>query len=284
MDQVEHVVRLIRRRRDEPIEGLVLALRGIGRRDDRRGIEVVARQKCQQTANQREARAVVVHREMRDAALLVVRHRAAELFLRHVLVRDGLDDVGSGHEHVARAAHHDGEVGNRRRVDGAARAWPHHRRNLRNDPRRQGVAEKNVGVAAERQHAFLDARAPRIVQPDDRRAHLHREVHHLDDLRGVGFRERPAEDGEVLREGIDHATVDAAVAGDDAVARDDLIGHPEVEAAVCDELVDLFEGRRRRTAGRCARAPSACRPRAGAGGALHRRPARPAVRARRAWT
>ena len=32
------------------------------------------------------------------------------------------------------------------------------------------------------------------------------------------------------------------MAGDDAVARDDLIGHPEVEAAVCDELVDFFEG------------------------------------------
>jgi hypothetical protein len=32
------------------------------------------------------------------------------------------------------------------------------------------------------------------------------------------------------------------VPGDDAITRDDLIGHPEVEAAVCDELVDLFEG------------------------------------------
>ena len=31
------------------------------------------------------------------------------------------------------------------------------------------------------------------------------------------------------------------MSGNDAVARDDLIGHPEVETAVCDELVDLFE-------------------------------------------
>ena len=69
-------------------------------------------------------------------------------------------------------------------------------------------------------------------------------VHHLDDLGGVGFRERAAEDGEVLRERIDDASVDAAVAGDDAVARDDLVGHPEVEAAVCDELVDFLEGAR----------------------------------------
>jgi hypothetical protein len=31
------------------------------------------------------------------------------------------------------------------------------------------------------------------------------------------------------------------VAGDDTVARDDLVGHPEVPAAVRDELVELFE-------------------------------------------
>jgi hypothetical protein len=32
------------------------------------------------------------------------------------------------------------------------------------------------------------------------------------------------------------------MAGDDAVARDDLIGHPEIEATMCDEFVDFFEG------------------------------------------
>ena len=39
----------------------------------------------------------------------------------------------------------------------------------------------------------------------------------------------------------DEAAVDAAVAGDDAVARDLLLGHAEVEAAVLDELVELLE-------------------------------------------
>ena len=37
------------------------------------------------------------------------------------------------------------------------------------------------------------------------------------------------------------AAVDAAVPGHDAVAGNDLLGHPEVAAAVGDELVDLFE-------------------------------------------
>jgi hypothetical protein len=109
------------------------------------------------------------------------------------------------------------------------------------DAARQRVAQEDVGVAAERQHAFLDARAARIVQAHDRRPHLHGEVHDLDDLRGVGLRERAAEDGEVLREGVDRPAVHEPLPGDDAVARDDLLIHPEVAAAVRDELVDLLE-------------------------------------------
>ena len=184
---------------------------------------------------------VVVHREVGDAAPLVVRHRAAELLLRHLLVRHGPHDVGSGHEHVARALHHDDEVGDRRRVHGAAGARPHDRGDLRDDTGRERVAKEDVGVAAERQHAFLNARAAGVVEPDDRRAHLHRQVHDLDDLGGVGFRERAAEDGEVLREGVGEPAVDATVAGDDAVAGHDLLLHAEVAAAVGDEGVELFE-------------------------------------------
>ena len=96
---------------------------------------------------------------------------------------------------------------------------------------------------------FLNARAAGVVEADDRRAHLDREVHDLDDLGGVGFGERSAEDGEVLREGVDEAAIDAAVAGDDAVAGHDLIGHAEVAATVRDERVGFFEACRDRTGG-----------------------------------
>ena len=193
--------------------------------------------------------------EVRDAAHRVVRHRAAELFLRDLLVRHGLDHVRAGHEHVARAFDHDVEVGDRRRVHGAAGAGAHDGGNLRNHARGERVAQKDVGVAAEREHAFLDARAAGVVEADDRHAHLHREIHDLHDLRGVRLRERPAEDGEVLRERVDRPAVDAALAGDDAVARDDLLVHAEVAAPVGDELVDFLEACRDRTADRCARAP-----------------------------
>ena len=71
---------------------------------------------------------------------------------------------------------------------------------------------------------------------------LRGEVHHLADLLGEGAREAAAEDGEVLREEEDQAAVDLAVAGDHAVARDLLLVHPEVGAAVDDEAVGLDEG------------------------------------------
>ena len=53
--------------------------------------------------------------------------------------------------------------------------------------------------------------------------------------------ERAAEDGEVLREDVDEPAVDAAVAGDDAVAVGPLLGEPEVGGAVDDEAVELDE-------------------------------------------
>ena len=195
----------------------------------------------EQLADQREARRVVLDGEVGDAALLVVRHRAAERFLRHVLVRDRLDDVGAGDEHVARLLHHDDEVGDRRRVDRAAGARAHDRGDLRHHAGGERVAQEDVGVAAERHHAFLDARAAGVVQADDRRADLHRQVHDLADLGGVGLGQRAAEHREVLREDVDDAAVDAAVAGDDAVAGDHLLVHAEVAAAMGDQLVDLLE-------------------------------------------
>ena len=108
-------------------------------------------------------------------------------------------------------------------------------------PLGERVAQEDVGVAGERLDALLDARAARVVEADDRRADLHREVHHLADLLGVRARERAAEHGEVLREDEDLAAVDGAVAGDDAVAEDLLLLHAEVGAAVGDELVELDE-------------------------------------------
>ena len=82
---------------------------------------------------------------------------------------------------------------------------------------------------------------------DEVLAHLDRFVlpvrHHVGtDLLGVGLGQRAAEDGEVLAEDEDHPAVDRAVAGHHPVARDGLVGHAEVGAAVALEHVPFLEG------------------------------------------
>ena len=55
-------------------------------------------------------------------------------------------------------------------------------------------------------------------------------------------RQRAAEHGEVLAEDEDQPAVDRAVAGDHAVARDLLLLHAEIGAAMLDEHVPFLEG------------------------------------------
>ena len=148
-------------------------------------------------------------------------HRgAAELLGRHHLVGHRLHHVGAGDEHVAGVAHHEDEVGHRRRIDVAARARAHDDADLRDHARGDHVALEHVAIAAERRHALLDARAAGVEQADDRRPRLHRHVLDLGDLLRVRLRQRAAEHGEVLGEHEDRAAVDRAPAGDHAVAGD----------------------------------------------------------------
>ncbi len=112
--QVVHVIRLVRRRRDQCLERFVLPIDRIRGLAPGRVVDVVGRQVAEQLTDGPQAFAIVRRGKVRDAADLVVRLRAAELFLGDFLVRHRLDDVRPGHEHVARALDHDGEVGDRR--------------------------------------------------------------------------------------------------------------------------------------------------------------------------
>ena len=158
------------------------------------------------------------------------------------LVGYRLHHVGPGDEHVARVAHHEDEIGHRRRIDVTAGARAHDHRNLRNDARGDHVALEHLTVAAERRHAFLDAGAAGVEQADDRRAGAHRHVLDLHDLLRVRLRQRAAEHGEILGEHEDAAAVHGAPAGDHAVAGDFGLLHAEVVGAVLDEHVEFLEG------------------------------------------
>lgn len=166
---------------------------------------------------------------------------AAEFLHADVFAGDGLDDVGSGDEHVGGLVDHDHEVGDRGGVDGAAGAGAHDEADLRDDAGGVGVAAEDLAVHAERGDAFLDARAAGVVDADDGAAGFQGEVHHLDDLLAVDLAERAAEDGEVLGEDRDGAAFDGAVTGDDTVAVGAVGGQAEVGRAVPGELVQFGE-------------------------------------------
>src|SRR5207244_3427860 len=125
--------------------------------------------------------------------------------------------------------------------DGAARARPHHERELRNHPRALHVAPEDLRVACQRDDAFLDASATGVVDPDDGTAELHGEVHHLADLLREDLAQGTAEHGEVLREDEDLPTEDRAVARDDRIAVGPPLEHPEVRLTMAHVAIELDE-------------------------------------------
>ena len=105
------------------------------RRPFRHAGRVVGRQEVDQPAHLQQRLEVVVIGAVGDARLARMHRGAAELLGGDHLVGDGLHHVGAGDEHVARVAHHEDEVGHRRRIDVAAGARPHDDADLRDDAR-----------------------------------------------------------------------------------------------------------------------------------------------------
>jgi len=100
---------------------------------------------------------------------------------------------------------------------------------------------KNLAVGGQGIHALLNACPAGVVEADDRRAHLNRQVHDLADFLGMRLAQRSAEDGEILAEDKDLAAIDGTVPGDDAVAEITLF--LTQAAATADlEHVELFKG------------------------------------------
>jgi len=139
----------------------------------------------------------------------------AQLFLGYLFPGNRLYDIGAGDEHHGDAADHEGEIGNRGGVNRATRRGAQDGRDLRHNAGSQRVAHKYLAVSRQAGNAFLDARATGVGDADDGRTVAHGHVHDLADLFSSDFRQRPAEDGEVLGVEVDSAAVDLTVARDD---------------------------------------------------------------------
>ena len=249
----------IRNDRVERVDG---TMRIVVASESRRILEIVLRQIRKQRARERVEFVFVGRYEVRDAAARGVRRRSAKFFERDVFAGDRLDDLGSGDEHLRDLVGHDHEIGDRRRVDGAAGARPGDQADLRHHAARGDVAPEDFRVAPERHDALLNARAARIVDTDHRCAGAHRQIHHLADFFGVGFAQRSAEHREVLREEEDLAAVDRRASRHDAVAEKLLFVESERVRTVHDEPVELRRASRGRSAPPRVRSRCAFRARA----------------------
>src|SRR5260370_24429237 len=101
---------------------------------------------------------------------------------------------------------------------------------------------EQVGVAGEGDYPFLDARAARIVDADDRHPIAQRQLLDLDDLLGGDLAPHAAVHGCVLRIDSDRTPVDLTETRDHAVARDPAVFHAEPIGAVRGEQIELDEG------------------------------------------
>ena len=158
---------------DDGVERFVGAVDGVGAGLARRVFEIVRGDEAEAARAPCETFGIVVGEEVGDAGFGVVGHGSAELVLGDLFVGDGLDDVGAGDEHVGGLIDHEDEVGDGGGVDRAAGAGSHDGGDLRDDAGGENVAQEDVGVAGERPHAFLNARAAGIVEADDGCADAH---------------------------------------------------------------------------------------------------------------
>src|SRR5207248_10733862 len=122
----------------------------VGAGFSRRIVEIIGWNKAEQFAQHGKAFRIVVRKEVCDAGSFIVRGGTAKLLLGDVLVHDGFNYVRAGDEHVRRVFDLHDEIGDRGRIDCAARAWAHDGGELRHHAAVEGVTQKNVGIAGER--------------------------------------------------------------------------------------------------------------------------------------
>ena len=181
-------------------------------------------------AHRLQALGLVVGRQMRDPALLAVGPCPAQFLDGGLLAQHRPGGLRAGQEQLARALHHEGEVGQRRRIRRGAAALPHDGRDLRHHAGGHDVAEEDVGVGARARPGRRRARqrSPASWMPMIGAPFFMARSTTLTVFCAKRSREIPVGPVPVLREQVDVAPVDLAVPGDHAV----------------DEHVQLHEGAR----------------------------------------
>src|SRR5208337_1978738 len=177
VNHILNIVRLLWILGDDAVEGLFAAVDGVMRGTARWIFKIVAGQETEKLADHRATFRVITRNKVSDSTRGIVGHGAAEFLLGDFLVRDILDDVRAGDEHVGSVVRHQDEIGDGGGVDGAAGTGSKDRADLRDHAAGESIAEKNVRVAGKGCDAFLNARSAGIVQANDGSAIAHGQIH-----------------------------------------------------------------------------------------------------------
>ena len=166
---------------------------------------------------------------------------SSQVFCIHILAGNGLHHSGTCQEHIRGVFHHKNEVGQSRRINGTACAGAKNAADLRYHAAGKDVALEYLAVTSQRADAFLDACAARVVDANHRCAVLHSHVHDLANLLTHCLGQRSAVHGEVLCADIDKSAVDSGRTNDHSVAKELLLLHAEVVAAMELEHIVFLE-------------------------------------------
>ena len=167
--------------------------------------------------------------------------RTAQFFCCDNFVCHCFHNIRARHEHVRAVLDHKYKVGHRRRIHCTTCTWAHDHRDLRNNTRGLNVPFKDFTISRKAINTLLNTCSTRIVQTNYGCAVFDSHVHNFANLLRMCRRYRTAQNSEVLREHIDHATIDGAPSRHDTIASRALIFHAKIGAAVCNKHVKLFK-------------------------------------------
>ena len=170
-----------------------------------------------------------------------MRHSAAEVFCCHFFRRNGFDNCRTGNKHLAGVLHHIDEVGQSRRVHGAASARSHDYGNLGNNAGCQSVFVEDFAISCQSVNRFLNTSAAGIVDANDRSSHFQGQIQHFTDFSGMHFTQRTAFAGEILSKCIHQAAINRAVAGNNAFGGNFFRLHAKVYATMPYKLIQFHK-------------------------------------------
>ena len=167
--------------------------------------------------------------------------RTTQFFCCDNFVSHCFHNIRTRHEHVRAVLDHKDKVGHRRRIHRTTRTWAHDHRNLWNNTRGLNVALKDFAIPRKAVHTLLNTSAPRIVQTNHRCAIFDGHIHNFANLLRMRRGYRTAQNRKVLREHVNHTTIDGAPSRHDTIASRTLIFHAKIGAAVRNKHVKLFK-------------------------------------------